>query len=59
MISSNTVERQIRGDFILRCNISSERVRADEICASSESIFHTVMNSEESHPPENDYDIPY
>lgn len=36
MISSNTVERQIRGDFILRCNISSERSRADEICASSE-----------------------
>ena len=37
MISSNTVERQIRGDFVLRCNISSERARADEICASSES----------------------
>ena len=36
MISSNTVERQIRGDFVLRCNISSERARADEICASSE-----------------------
>lgn len=35
MISSNTVERQIRSDFVLRCNISIERARADEICASS------------------------
>ncbi|CAN0073866.1 unnamed protein product [Ectocarpus sp. 6 AP-2014] len=34
MISSNTVERQIREDFVLRCNISSERGRADAICAS-------------------------
>ena len=37
MISSNTVERQIREDFVLRCNISSERGRADAICASSKS----------------------
>lgn len=36
MVSSNTVERQIRSDFVLRCNISSERARADEICTSSE-----------------------
>ncbi|CAM9853382.1 unnamed protein product, partial [Scytosiphon promiscuus] len=34
MISSNTVERQIREDFVLRCNISSEKGRADAICAS-------------------------
>lgn len=38
MISSNTVERQIREDFVLRCNISSERGRADAICASSEQL---------------------
>ena len=37
MISSSTVEREIRGDFVLRCNISSEKARADEICASSEA----------------------
>lgn len=35
MISSRTVERQIRADFVLRCDISSERTRADEICTSS------------------------